>query len=93
MYNGMLVEIIHGSHDAIFEFLFGCDAYVTQNGAGQFREEAFDEIEPGAVLRREGELEAASRLIGEPRLCLLGHMRGMIVEDVVAMAWMPGFSS
>jgi hypothetical protein len=81
VYDGMLVEFIHGGHDAIFEFLFGCDADVTQNGAGEFREEAFDEIEPGAVLGREGELEAAGRLIGEPRLCLPGDMRGMIVED------------
>jgi hypothetical protein len=31
-----------------------------QDGAGEFGEEALDEIEPGAVLGREGELEAAS---------------------------------
>jgi hypothetical protein len=70
----MLVEFVHGGHDAVLEFLFGCDANVTQNGAGDFREEAFDEVEPRAVLRREGELEAAGRLIGEPRLCLLGNV-------------------
>jgi hypothetical protein len=43
VYNAMLVEFIHGGNDAIFQFLFGCDADVT-NGAGEFREEAFDEM-------------------------------------------------
>jgi hypothetical protein len=42
-----------------------------QHRAGELGEEAFDEIEPGAVLGREGELEAADRLIGEPSLGLL----------------------
>ena len=30
---------------------------------------------------REGEFEAADRLIGEPSLGLLGKVRGMIIED------------
>ena len=38
-------------------------------------------FEPGAVLGREGELEAAGRLSGEPSSGLSGDMRGMIVED------------
>jgi hypothetical protein len=29
----MLVDAIHGSHDAILEFLFGCNADVAQDGA------------------------------------------------------------
>jgi hypothetical protein len=48
-----------------------------------FEEEAFDEVEPGAVLWRKGELEVAGRLIGEPSSRFLGDMRGMIVEDQV----------
>src|SRR5215216_8059137 len=46
-------------------------------------EEALDEIEPGAMLRSEGELEPAGGLIGEPSSRLLGDVRGMIVEDQV----------
>jgi len=66
MDDGMLVDVIRGSHDAIFEFLFGCDADVPQDGAGKFREEAVDQVQPGAVLGRESEFEAAPRLLGEP---------------------------
>ena len=72
--------MIHGSHDAILEFLFGCDADVAQDGAGELGEEAFDQVQPGAVLGREGELEAA-RSGGEPCIRLFGDVGGMIVED------------
>ena len=81
MDDGSFVEVIHGSHDAVLEFLFGCDADVAQHRAGELGEEALDEIEPGAVLGREGEFEAADRLIGEPSLGLLGDVCGMIVKD------------
>ena len=68
------VEEFHGSHDAVLEFLFGRDADMAQDGAGEFGEEALDEVEPGAMLGRKGELEPAGRLLGEPSLCLLGDM-------------------
>ena len=77
----VLVEVIHGGHDAILEFLLGCDADVTQDGAGELGEEALDQIEPGAVLGREGELEATRRSGREPGVRLLGDVGGMIVED------------
>ena len=77
----MAVEFVHGKHDAVLEFLFGCDADVAQDGASEFGKEALDKIQPGAVLGREGEFEAARRLIGEPGFGLLGDVRGMIVED------------
>src|SRR5215471_21632160 len=48
---------------------------------GQLGEEAFDEVEPGAVLGSEGELKPAGGLLGEPSSGLSGDMRGMIVED------------
>jgi hypothetical protein len=78
MDDGMAVEFVHGSHDAVLEFLFGCDADVAQHRAGELGEEALDKIEPGAMLGREGEFETAGRLIGEPSLGLLGDVRGMI---------------
>src|ERR1700720_1479012 len=65
----MAIEFIHGSHDAVLEFLFGRDADVTQHRAGELGEEALDEIEPGTMLGCEGEFEAADRLFGEPRGC------------------------
>ena len=54
---------------------------MAQDGASELGEEALDEVEPRAVLGREGELEAARRLFGEPGFRLLGDVRGMIVED------------
>jgi len=75
------VEVIDCGQDSIFEFLFGCDADVTQHRARHFREEAFDKIEPGAVLRGEDEGEAAFGLGGEPSPGFLGNMGRVIVED------------
>jgi hypothetical protein len=69
--DGLLIEVVHGGDDAILEFLFGGDADVTQNGAGEFGKEALDKVEPGAVFGREGELEAVRGLIGEPGFGLL----------------------
>ncbi len=81
MDDGMLVDVVHGGHDAVLEFLFGGDADVAQDGAGELGEGALDEVEPRAVLGCEGELEAARGLFGEPSFRLLGDVRGMIVED------------
>src|SRR5271165_3024884 len=58
MDDGVSVELVHGSHDALLEFLFGCDSDVAQDRAGELGEETLDEIEPGAVLGREGEFES-----------------------------------
>ena len=77
----LLIEVIHGSHEAILEFLFGCDADVAQHRASELGEEPFDEIEPGTVLGCEGELEAAGGLLCKPSLSLLGDVRRMIVKD------------
>ena len=72
MDDGMAIEFIHGCHDAVLEFLFGCDADVAQYGAGELRKETLDEVEPGAVLGREGECEAARRLSSEPGFGFFG---------------------
>ena len=49
MSDGILVEVVHGSHDAILEFLFGGDTDVAEDGAGELGKKALNEIEPGAV--------------------------------------------
>ena len=64
----ILIEVIHGSHEAILEFLFGCDADVAQHRTSELGEEPFDEIEPGTVRGREGEFETACRMIVEDQL-------------------------
>jgi len=64
--DGLLIEVIHGGHDAILEFLFGCDTDMAQDGAGEFGEEALDKIEPGAVGGSEGEFEAVRGLLRDP---------------------------
>ena len=38
MNDGLLIEVIHGGHDAVLEFLFGCDADVAQDRAGELGE-------------------------------------------------------
>jgi hypothetical protein len=45
--DGILVEVVHGSHDAILEFLFGGDTDVAEDGAGELGKKALNEIEPG----------------------------------------------
>ena len=71
MNDGIAVEIIHGGHEAILEPLLGGDADVAQGGGGEFRKEALDEFEPGAVLGSESKFEAMRGLIGEPSSGLL----------------------
>ena len=58
----VLIEVVHCSHDAILEFLFGCHTDVAQDGSRELGKEALDEIEPRAVLGSEGEFEAAGGL-------------------------------
>ena len=81
MDDGIVVEVVHGRHDAILEFLFGGDTDVAQNGAGELGKKALNEVEPGAVFRCEGEFEAAGGLIGEPGSSFLRDVGGVIVED------------
>ena len=58
------IELVHCGDDALLEFLFRCDSDVAQDGAGKVGKEALHEIEPGAVLGRESEFEAAGGLLG-----------------------------
>ena len=81
MDDGMAIDVVDAGHDAVVEFLFGSRADVAQNGAGELGEETLDQVEPGAVLGRKGELEAALGLGGEPCFRLLGDVCGMVVED------------
>jgi hypothetical protein len=44
--DGMAIDVIDGSHEAVLEFLLGCDTNVAERRADEFGEEAFEEIEP-----------------------------------------------
>jgi hypothetical protein len=57
------------------------DDWASVNVMGELGEETLDQIEPGAVLRRKGELKAALGLGGESCFRLLGDVCGMVVED------------
>ena len=46
MDDGVAIEVIHGGHDAVLEFLFGGDADMAQHRAGEFNEQ---EIKPHKV--------------------------------------------
>ena len=54
---------------------------MAQNRAGEFGEEALDEVEPRAVLSCEGKFEATGRTRGQPGSGFSRDVRGMIVED------------
>ena len=46
MNDGILVEVVHGSHDAILEFLFGGDTDVAEDRAGELGKKALKSQEP-----------------------------------------------
>src|SRR6516162_419767 len=75
------IEVVDCGQDSIPELLFGGDADVTQYRARHLREEALDEIKPGAVLRGKDEGEAPFGLAGEPSCGFLGSVGRVIVED------------
>jgi len=81
MDDGGLVEVVEVGGDPGFEFGLGCDEDVAEHGAGHFGEEAFDEVEPGAMLGREHEREAAFGLGINPSPGLLGDVSRVVVED------------
>jgi hypothetical protein len=54
---------------------------VSEDGAGEFGEEALDEVESGAMLKREGEGETSARSSSEPSFGFSRDVCGMIVED------------
>jgi hypothetical protein len=45
----MSINIVDGSHDAVLEYLFGSDADVAQNRAGELGEETLDQVQPRAM--------------------------------------------
>ncbi len=80
MDDGMAIDILDTGHDALLELLLGRYPDMAQDRAGELGEVALNEVEPGAVLWREGELEAAILSSGEPSSSLSRDVRGMIVE-------------
>jgi hypothetical protein len=75
------IDAIDGGKDTLAQLLRGGDADVSKDGAGEFGEEALDEVEPGAVFGSEYKCETSLGLLGEPSLGLLGCMGGMIVQN------------
>jgi hypothetical protein len=67
---------------SLLGFGFRSHSDVAQARARNLREEALDQVEPRAVLRREEEAEAALSPSGEQLFGLLGHMHRLIVKDI-----------
>ena len=65
--------------DTVNQLLLGGNANSAEHGSRHLAEHGFDDVEPGAVFRREDELEAL-RMKSEIRFRLLGDVNGMIVE-------------
>ena len=57
MDDGLLVDVLDGGQDTLCELVFGSNSDVPEHGARQLGEEAFDQIEPGAMLRGEAPIE------------------------------------
>ena len=51
------VEMVHGGHDAILKLLFGGDANMTQDRAGELGEKALDQVEPRGGLGQGYKME------------------------------------
>lgn len=81
MDNGTAIEVMDAGHDALLELEFRGHADVAKDRTRQFGEEPLDEVQPGAVRRGEGELEASGRSGGKPSLGFFRYVCGMIVED------------
>jgi hypothetical protein len=77
----MAIEVLDASHDAFLEFVLRCHPDMAQDRASKLGEEALDQVEPGAVLGRECEVEAAGRSSSKPSSGFSGDVCGMIVED------------
>ena len=75
MYDWIAVEFVEVGGNPAFEFVLGRDTDVAEHGSRHFGEEAFDKVEPRAVLRREDERETALWLAGNPGFGLLGDVR------------------
>jgi hypothetical protein len=77
----LTVEIIEIDHDSLLEFGFRSHPDATQDRSRHLREEALDQVEPGTMLWREDEAEAALALCGKPRVGLFRHACRMIVQN------------
>src|SRR5439155_11030101 len=90
--DGVAVDVVDTSHDALLEFMFRCHADMAQDRASELGEEALDEVEPRTMLGREGELEAASWSSVEPSSCFFRYVGGMIVENQLdrGAGWISG---
>ena len=69
--NGLSVDVVEVGEDSRFKLGLGGDAYLAEHRSGHFGEEAFDQVEPRAVLGGEHEREPARRLGIDPGLGLL----------------------
>ena len=81
MDDGVAIDLVDTSHDALLQLVFRCHPDVTQDRAGELGEEALDEVQPRTMLGREGELEASRWSRVEPGFCFSRYVGGMIVED------------
>src|SRR3979490_891955 len=77
----MAIDVVDTGHDAFLKLVLRCHPDVAQDRSGELGEEALDEVEPGAVLGCERELESAGRPSGKPSSGFRGEVRVMIVED------------
>src|SRR5260370_17195506 len=77
----MAIDIVDTGQDALLELVFSSHPDVAQDRTSELGEEAFDEVEPGAVLGCEGELEASRWSSVEPSSGFSRYVGGMIIED------------
>jgi hypothetical protein len=81
MNDRLSIEVIDEVGQALLGFVLRGDRDMAEDGARHLGEEAFDQIEPGTVGRRDGESEATDRLSRQPSGGFARDVRRMIVED------------
>ena len=74
MYDGRFIDFGNATQNAIAQFLPGLHTNVSEEGAGHFAEQRFNNIEPGTMSRRVHVLEAIGS--GEGRKHFAGPPRG-----------------
>jgi hypothetical protein len=83
------IDVVDTGHDALLELLLRPNPDVAQDRAGELGEEALDEVEPGAVLGCEGELETAGRSSGQPSFGFSRGVRVLGATSIVSLASPP----
>jgi hypothetical protein len=79
--DGIVVEVVYGSHDAILEFCLEVTRMWRRTERASLEKKPSMRLSQEPCFGVKGEFEAASGLIGEPSFGFLRDVGAVIVED------------